>query len=200
MRDLKYAIVITGGISTGKSTACNLLRLYGYSVIDADKISHQSLDLARDKVVKKFGDGILSDGKIDRKKLAPIVFSDKNKMKILEDILHPMIRERIFMEALDLESYKKIYFIDIPLFFEANLKDKNTYPIEKILLIYAPKDLQLERLIKRDNLSKTEALKRIESQIDIETKKSLSTYVVENTSNLANLQSQIESFLRNIEV
>lgn len=192
---LENAIAITGGIASGKSSVCNLLKLYGYSIIDADKIAHNALNILKDEVVLEFGSKILdSSNNIDRKKLGAIVFCDDTKRKILEHILHPFIRNEILQIAKELEKYKKVYFVDIPLFFEA----KEKYPINRILLIYTPKQIQIDRLIKRDNIKAELALKKIESQIDIESKKALSTYIIDNSKDLAHLQSQIESFIKTL--
>lgn len=190
---LKNAIALTGGIASGKSSVCSLLKLYGYSIIDADEIAHIALECLRDKVILEFGGDILdSNGKIDRKKLGSIVFSNDNKRAILEHILHPFIRNEILRAANGLERDRKNYFVDIPLFFEV----KERYPIDRILLIYVPKEMQIERLMKRDGITRDLALKKIESQMDIESKKSLSTYVIDNSKDLIHLQSQVEGFLK----
>lgn len=195
MIELKNAIAITGGIATGKSSVCNLLKLYGYSIIDADTIAHNTLYCLHDKVVLAFGDGILdSNGNIDRKKLGEIVFSNPQKKEILQSILHPMIRNEILSRAEQLERYSKVYFVDIPLFFEV----KERYSINKVLLVYTPKEIQLNRLIKRDGIDVDLALKKIQSQMDIEAKKLLSTYIVDNSKDLSYLQLQIEAFLKTI--
>ncbi len=195
MIELKNAIAITGGIATGKSSVCNLLKLYGYSIIDADTIAHNTLYCLHDKVVLAFGDGILdSNGNIDRKKLGEIVFSNPQKKEILQSILHPMIRNEILSRAEQLERYSKVYFVDIPLFFEV----KERYSIHKVLLVYTPKEIQLNRLIKRDGIDVDLALKKIQSQMDIEAKKLLSTYIVDNSKDLSYLQLQIEAFLKTI--
>lgn len=195
MIELKNAIAITGGIATGKSSVCNLLKLYGYSIIDADTIAHNTLYCLHDKVVLAFGDGILdSNGNIDRKKLGEIVFSNPQKKEILQSILHPMIRNEILSRAEQLERYSKVYFVDIPLFFEV----KERYSIHKVLLVYTPKEIQLNRLIKRDGIDVDLALKKIHSQMDIEAKKLLSTYIVDNSKDLSYLQLQIEAFLKTI--
>lgn len=195
MIELKNAIAITGGIATGKSSVCNLLKLYGYSIIDADTIAHNALYCLHDKVVLAFGDGILdSNGNIDRKKLGEIVFSNPQKKEILQSILHPMIRNEILSRAEQLERYSKVYFVDIPLFFEV----KERYSIHKVLLVYTPKEIQLNRLIKRDGIDVDLALKKIQSQMDIEAKKLLSTYIVDNSKDLSYLQLQIEAFLKTI--
>lgn len=193
--ELKNAIAITGGIASGKSSVCNLLRLYGYSIIDADKIAHNALSVLKDKVILEFGTEILdSNVDIDRKKLGAIVFFDDKKRKKLEGILHPFIRNEILQKAKDLEKYKKAYFVDIPLFFEV----KEKYPINRILLVYTPKAIQIDRLIKRDNIKTELAIKKIQSQMDIESKIALSTDIIDNSKDLAHLQSQVESFIKTL--
>lgn len=194
------AIVLTGGIGSGKSTASRILKSLGYDVIDLDIISHNKLESSIDEIIKHFGKEILIENKIDRKKLADIVFSDKNKLSILENILHPQIRFEVYRQAKILESCNKIYFIDIPIFFEIREKQikekkKNTYDIDKILLIYAPKSLQIKRIMQRNNLSYNEALIRIENQIDIEKKKEKATFIIENTSDIETLKTNIEQLL-----
>lgn len=193
--ELKNAIAITGGIASGKSSVCSLLRLYGYSIIDADKIAHNALSVLKDKVILEFGTEILdSNVDIDRKKLGAIVFFDDKKRKKLEGILHPFIRNEILQKAKDLEKYKKAYFVDIPLFFEV----KEKYPINRILLVYTPKAIQIDRLIKRDNIKTELAIKKIQSQMDIESKIALSTDIIDNSKDLAHLQSQVESFIKTL--
>lgn len=193
--ELKNAIAITGGIASGKSSVCNLLRLYGYSIIDADKIAHNALSVLKDEVILEFGTEILdSNVDIDRKKLGAIVFFDDKKRKKLEGILHPFIRNEILQKAKDLEKYKKAYFVDIPLFFEV----KEKYPIDRILLVYTPKVIQIDRLIKRDNIKTELAIKKIQSQMDIESKIALSTDIIDNSKDLAHLQSQVESFIKTL--
>ena len=220
--DFKNAIAITGGIATGKSTACSILKLHGYPIIDTDLIAHDVLEQSANEVVRIFGDEILDScessedsGKsksdshesklqinrkqtqINRKKLGKIVFADKEKLRILESILHPKIRECVKIEAQKLESQNIIYFIDIPLFFELQEQGRG-YAISRVLLIYAPRDLQLARIQKRDNLSIDEAKTRLSNQMDIESKKQKADFVIENTGNVRDLQTKIEAFLKTI--
>lgn len=193
------AIAITGGIGSGKSTACNLLRLYGYSIIDVDSISHSKLDESADEIISIFGEKVVENNKINRKKLGSIVFNNKIKLAQLESILHPKIRNEVEAQAKKLESTLngKPYFIDIPIFFE--LKEKNNgYDIAKVLLIYTTKNLQIERTMKRDGLSYDETIARINNQIDIEKKKVQATYVIENTKSIKELQTNIEAFLKTL--
>ena len=209
--DFKNAIAITGGIATGKSTVCSILKLHGYPIIDTDLIAHDVLEQSANEVVRIFGDEILdlcessddsgdshkSKLQINRKKLGKIVFADKEKLRILESILHPKIRECVKIEAQKLESQNIIYFIDIPLFFELQEQGRD-YAISRVLLIYTPRDLQLERIQKRDNLSIDEAKMRLSNQMDIESKKQKADFVIENTGNVRDLQTKIEVFLKKI--
>ncbi len=190
----KYAIALTGGIATGKSTVCNILKLYGFSIIDADKIAHKVLEEQKESISKIFGKEYIKDNKVDRKKLAKLIFSNKEAKNSLEKLLHPLIKERITKESLKLEKYKVPYIIDIPLFFET----KN-YPIKRVVVVYAPKVIQLKRLIKREGLDEVEAKKRISSQMDIEEKKKLATFIIDNSKDLKHLQKEIEKFIQKVE-
>lgn len=197
MPSLKYGVAITGGIGTGKSSVSTILRLYGYTIIDADKVAHQVLNDNTSSVVDLFSDDILGkDDKIDRKKLGEMVFGDYTQKKKLEDLLHPKIRDEILSQANQLESYSQHYFLDIPLFFEVG--GKKTYDVAQVLLIYATKELQLKRIVARDGLSQEDAMKRIEAQMDIEEKKLQSENIIENTKGLKELQEEIEKFLQKL--
>jgi len=183
--DFKYAIVLTGGIATGKSTVAKILSSFDFTIIDADKISHEVLDIHYKKIEQLFGKKVIKNQKVDRKTLGAIVFSDEQKRKELESLLHPLIFEEIKRLSCIEDKKEKPYFIDIPLFFET----KN-YPIKKSLVVYAPKAYQLKRLMQRDGYNKQEALSRIESQMDIEEKVKLATYMIDNTENIETLTSK----------
>ena len=197
--DFKYGIVITGVIASGKSTALNILRERGYSVLCADTIAHDMLNANALKVAQVFGSDLLeyngAKAMINRAKLGKIVFSDANERKKLEEILHPLISEQIFKEIKILERDKKLYFVDIPLFFESGGLDK--YRL-KCALIYAPKELILKRLMARNDLSKNDALLRISAQMDIEQKRALSDYIIDNSTDLQSLERNIDEFLKQV--
>ena len=189
----KNAIALTGGISTGKSTVCNLFKLHGFLTIDADKIAHRLLDENSHKIASMFGEQYVENGKVLRKELGKIIFSnEENKLK-LEALLHPLIKEEIIKESKIFEEQNKPYFVDIPLFFE-----KMHYPIPKSLVIYTPKDLQVERLMKRDNISEDEAKLKISNQMDIEEKRKLADMVIDNSQNLKHLQNEVERIIGEI--
>jgi len=185
---LKNAIVLTGGIASGKSTVAALMQLFGFRVIDADKIAHEVLNSSSSEIASTFGDEYVDSGVVNRKKLGSLVFANKEKRLELEAIVHPKIRVEILEQASKQEKLGKPYFIDIPLFFER----EGAYDIEKVLVVYTPKEIQLERLIKREGLSEQEAKQRIDAQLSIDSKKAKATYIIDNSKDLAHLQSECE--------
>jgi len=185
--NFNYAIALSGGIATGKSTVASLFMLHGFLTIDADKITHRLLDENHWKIADMFGIGYVENGKVLRKKLGFLIFNDVDEKKKLEIFLHPLIKKEIIKEALLFEEQKKPYLIDIPLFFE-----NRNYDIINSIVVYIPKDLQIKRLIKRDKCNKNDALSRINSQMDIEDKKQLATFIIDNTKDLRSLQNEVE--------
>jgi dephospho-CoA kinase len=180
-------VVITGGICSGKSTASKIFEKYGFYIIDADKIAHKMLDENISAIKEIFGDEYVKSGKVDRKKIAKVVFSDKRKKEELEALLHPLIKEEIGKEIKRAEKEGKRYLLDIPLFFETG-----NYKADKVILIYVDRKTQLLRLQKRDGLSCDEAQKRIKSQIDIEKKREMSDIVIDNTKSIRDLEDEIK--------
>jgi len=190
----KNAIVLTGGIASGKSTACSLLKLYGFRVIDADKIAHTVLENQSSQIAKKFGSQFVTNGKVNRKALGKLVFANKDKRQELEDILHPKIKESILQEAQKQEKLGKPYIIDLPLYFER----EGLYDFNRVIVVYTPMQTQLQRLIKREGLSHEEAQQRIDAQLPIEFKKQNATYVIDNSTDLINLQNECEKVKKEI--
>ncbi|ADR32769.1 dephospho-CoA kinase [Sulfuricurvum kujiense DSM 16994] len=190
----EYAIALTGGIATGKSTVASLLGLNGLRIIDADTIAHRILDENSAWVSERFGSEFVKNGKVDRPSLGKIVFADAQAKKELENFLHPKIRAAIEEESEKQDRLKYPYLIDIPLFFETA-----SYPIKNSVVVYTPKALQLERFMKRNGFSEEESLRRIESQMDIEEKKKRATWVIDNSSNLKHLQCECEQFVESIK-
>ncbi|MFT2650189.1 dephospho-CoA kinase [Helicobacter pylori] len=193
---LKNAIALTGGIGTGKSTTIKILESQGYRILDADKIAHQLLQERRFEIAQHFGSDILEKDILNRKKLGVIVFQNTNELKWLEDFLHPLIRECMLQKAYELEKNHQAYFLDIPLFFEVG--GKKCYPVSKVVLIYAPRVLQIERLLERDKLKEAEILQRLACQIDIEQKRAMSDCIIDNSSSLKDLNKQVERFLKTL--
>ena len=196
MQKFPNAYVITGSIASGKSTVVNLLKERGFSVIDADLIAHEQLEICKGEIVREFGEQILDEaGKIDRKKLGAIVFREPKKLKNLEQILHPKIKAEIFFKASQLECLEQIYFVDIPLFFE---KKERYAEFKNVAVIYAPKELLLSRLMSRNALNLEDAKARAELQMDIEQKKKMAKFVIDNSGDRENLELELEKFLKQI--
>jgi len=181
------AIVLTGGIATGKSTVANLFKLHGFLTIDADAIAHKLLDIHNDTISSLFGKEYVDNGKVLRKKLGSLIFSNKEQKKKLEEFIHPLIKEEIASQASLFEKNNKPYLVDIPLFFE-----KQNYDIKKSIVVYVPKNIQIERLMKRDGSTKEDATLRIDNQMDIEEKKKLGNYIINNSNDITHLVQEVE--------
>ena len=184
----EYAVVLTGSIATGKSTVAEVFSSFGWSVIDADKIAHTILDKQYEAIASMFGEGYIVNSKVKREELGKLIFKDKKKKEELEALLHPLIYQEIEYLSLKEDRFKKPYLIDIPLFFETK-----RYPIEKSLVVYTTKDEQLKRLMQRNGYNMQEALSRIASQIDIEKKRQMATYVITNINDLEALTNECKS-------
>lgn len=178
-----YAIALTGSIATGKSMVATFFKGFGFDIIDADSIAHTILDTQCETIAEMFGAEVLHQDKVDRKALGAIVFGDTKKRAQLEALLHPLIYRHIEHLAIALDKKREPYLVDIPLFFE-----NKSYLIEKVIVVYTPKALQLQRLIKRDNSSQIDAQKRIDTQISIEEKRAYATYVIDNSSTVEALE------------
>ena len=152
-------VAIVGNIASGKSIVEKYLEK-SYPVIDTDKITHDLLEKNQAKILEMFNkNDLLDNGFLSRKKLSNLVFSNNELLKKLENFLHPLIREEI-LKFFENNKNKKLIFVSVPLLFEA--KFENLF--DKIIFIYANDNLRLERLMKRNNLSKTEALKTPHNQ------------------------------------
>ena len=211
MPQFKHAIVITGSIGSGKSAVCELLRDRGFEIIDADKISHDVLDRCAAQVTEIFGvqyvvqkdvqaenldshaEFGVSSG-VDRKKLGELVFKNPAELAKLEALLHPKITAEILSQAQALEVKGKLYFVDIPLFFEG----KRYEFFDKVAVVYAPKDTLIERVMKRNELSYDAAKHRVELQTDIEQKRAMADFIIDNSGDLQNLRDETGSFLEKI--
>ncbi len=191
--DFEYAVALTGGIASGKSTATIMLSLFGFRFIDADKIAHQIIETQHQKIINIFGETSIVDGKVDRKALGKIIFSNKEKKKELEELMHPLIYKEILAQSKRQDKHQKPYLIDIPLFFE-----KGNYPIAESVVVYTPKSKQIQRLMDRDNITKEEAIQKIESQMPIEEKRNNATYVIDNSGNLKLLEQECEKVKKSI--
>ena len=189
-------IGITGSIACGKSTVSNYLKSKGYIVIDADKIGHEALDddYVKEKLILAFGNEILEDNKINRQKLGELVFGNSSNLNVLNSIIHPEIRKKI-LEKIDKNNDKEFIFIDVALLFEAKFDDL----VGKIIVVYVDKNTQLTRLMKRNSISKKEALSRIVSQMSPIEKAKLGDYTVNNNLDVINTYEQVDKVLSELK-
>lgn len=191
---------LTGGIASGKSTVSNILMKKGYRVIDADKIARRVVEVGKPsymKIVEEFGPEILLDDKtINRKALGNIIFNDEGAREKLNKITHPYIFQTIKDNLERLCKDNHIVFLDIPLLFEEfSLLKRNDIQFDEIVLVYIDKELQIERLKKRDKISREEALKKIEVQLAMDEKIKRSSKTINNSGDLKYLNEQIEKLL-----
>ncbi len=198
MSKQKYLVVLTGGIASGKSTVAAIFREHGIDVIDADKIAHNIMEPNQSgwKLIKQhFGDDFFNnDHSFNRHKMRELVFQNPQQKKQLEQILHPLIRAE--MDKKYQQSNSPFVLFDIPLFAENARFYYQTWPIKKVLVIDSPPQLQLSRLMLRDNLTRDEALKIIQSQTSRKERNQLASDLVENTSTLDALKTRINSLCK----
>ena len=180
---------LTGGIGSGKSTAVKIFKELGIDSIDADNIAKNILDSnknARKLFIEEFGDKyILKNHKINRDLLREDIFNDKSKIKKLESIIHPIVREEIFKFIQKSESIYTI--IDVPLIFET--KSEDFY--NKIVVVDCDTNTQILRASQRDNQTEESILKIIGNQASREERFSIADYVINNDSSYGNLKKEV---------
>lgn len=185
---------LTGGIACGKSLVSNEMSRLGAYVVDADIIAREVVEPdmpAWRDIKEEFGDTILKkDNTLNRKLLADIIFNDPDKRKILEEITHPRIiaeQERLVKELIE-SGYNGLIVINAALLIEAGYHRQ----MEKVIVVYARRDVQLTRIMHRDNLSKEDAVKRIESQMPIEHKIEYADFIIDNSHSIEDTINQVE--------
>ena len=195
---MTLVVGLTGGIASGKSTVSSMLKEMNITVIDADieaRLAVQQGEPAYKRIIEAFGsDILLSDGEIDRQKLATIIFHDEQRRELLNKIVHPEVRRRMNDKKEAAINFEEtIVVLDIPLLFESKL----TYMVEKTLLVYTDRSIQLKRLMERNSLSSDEAEARIQSQMPISEKRELADEVIDNNGSLSDTKKQLDELLLN---
>ncbi len=188
-------IGITGGIASGKSTVTNFLRQQGFQVVDADAVVHQLQQPGGrlfEALVQHFGQEIiLENGELNRPLLASLIFSNPEEREWSRITQGEIIREELATLRDQLVQTEAIFFMDIPLLFE---QDYSAW-FDETWLVYVDRDVQVERLIKRDQLSKVEAESRLAAQWPLEEKKDLASHVLDNNGNQDQLLNQVRILL-----
>lgn len=190
---MKRVFFVTGGIASGKSSFMQMAMQRGFACISADKVAHQILEQNGRELAEYLGiSSFLQDGAVNRKKLGELVFSDKSLRKKLENFMHPKIYAII---TAWLAKQNGVVFAEIPLFFES----KNYEHLGKVILIYAPKELCLKRLMARNDLNLNEANLRIKAQIDIEQKRKLADIIIENIGSNDEFKAKCAEFFEKLK-
>lgn len=187
-------IGLTGGIACGKNKVADIFHELGFYTIDSDVISRKVMEkgkIAYLKIVDYFGSDILdNNGEIIRKKLGSIVFSDKDKLKVLEEIVHPAI----FDYEKKLRS--QIYGIDdkaVIITHAAKMIESGSFSnYDALIVVTADKNIQLERLIKRDNITIEQAENILDNQLSNEERLKFADFIIDNSSDLDNLYTEVK--------
>jgi dephospho-CoA kinase len=193
---MSLVIGLTGGIASGKSTVSTMLKEMDISVVDADieaRLAVMKGEPVYFKIIEMFGREILlEDGEIDRQKLGSVIFHQAKKRQMLNEIVHPEVRKRMWDQT---EKAKKngeeVVVLDIPLLFESKL----TYMVDKTLLVYVDAETQLQRLIARNKLSVEDAEARIRSQLPLADKIKLADAVIDNNGSITDTKKQLNEIL-----
>ena len=188
-------IGITGGIASGKSTVTNFLREQGFQAVDADAVVH---DLQKpggrlyQLLVQHFGQEIiLENGELNRPLLASLIFSNPEEREWSKQTQGEIIREELAALRDELAQTEAIFFMDIPLLFEQGYANW----FDETWLVYVDRDVQVERFMKRDQLSKEVAESRLSAQWSLEEKKKLASHILDNNGSRDQLVSQVVKLL-----
>lgn len=193
----RLRIGLTGGIASGKSTVAEMLADCGAVVVDSDVLAREVVEPGTDglaRIVERFGDQVLTDGRLDRPALARIVFSDADARRDLEAIIHPAVRSR----ALELEAEAgpdAVAVLVIPLLVETGQQTS----FDAVIVVDVPEELQRQRLIARDRMSVEDANARIAAQATRADRLAAATLVIDNSSpDLADLRRRVTSAYRSL--
>ena len=188
-------IGITGGIASGKSTVTNFLRKQGFQVVDADAVVHQLQKPGGrlfQALVQHFGQKIiLENGELNRPLLASLIFSNPEEQEWSKQTQGEIIREELAALRDQLAQTEAIFFMDIPLLFE---QDYSAW-FDETWLVYVDRDVQVERFMKRDYLSKEVAESRLATQWSLEEKKKLASHILDNNGSRDQLVTQVVKLL-----
>lgn len=193
-------IGITGGIASGKSLVSEYLTAQGYAIVDADIVAREVVAPGSDglhQVAAIFGKEIVTEnGQLNRKRLGQIVFADPQKLRTLNNILQPLIRQRIGQELHDLRAQGQDYvFLVAPLLFEQNYQAT----CDVIMVVTVSPEVQLQRLMNRDHLNTKQARERIAAQWPLSRKVALADVVINNDGTATATQAQLADWLKRMQ-
>jgi dephospho-CoA kinase len=184
---------LTGGIGSGKSLVSQRFRELGADVIDADQLAREVVEPGAptlDEIRKSFGEEILlENGRLNRPKLASMIFGDPAARARLDAITHPAIQERMRQEVANRAERPGLLILDIPLLYENGRQDQ----VEKVIVVWVDRPTQLIRLMQRSGLSHSQAEERIDSQMPLDEKRRRADEVIDNTGTIEETQRQVDA-------
>ncbi|MEB2819325.1 dephospho-CoA kinase [Campylobacter upsaliensis] len=192
---MKNAYFVSASIACGKSSFVKIANELGFESLSADLIANEITQKNAAVLAEMFLLNLDKEGKIDKKALANLIFKDKKAKEKLENFMHPKIREELLRKMQILEQKGRIFFVEVPLFFESDFYQN----LGKSVLIYAPKNVSLQRLMQRDGLDKDEALRRIKSQMDIEKKREMADFVIQNIGSYEEFRQNCVKFIKSLK-
>ena len=196
MKTKKLILGITGGIASGKTTVMKMLADAGLPTLCSDDLAHACIRRgtpAYRAILARFGSGILGgDRQIDRKKLGRIVFNDPLQRRQLERIVHPCVIRGL---RQFIKRHRGVMALDIPLLYEAGYEDL----VNSVIVVYSTRTQQLKRLMRRSGMSRSEASRRVASQLPIEEKCRRANLVLDNSRTLESLRDQVQKLLKELK-
>ena len=192
---------LTGGVASGKTAVSQVLREEGAYIIDADQIARELVQPhkpAWNEIIRAFGKEILQeDRSVDRKELADKIFADPEQRKVLNQILHPRIKEEIARRAREIgqKNPEAIVVIDAPLLVELGMH----HNVDRLIVVTSTQTQQMERLKKRDGRSPEEALRLLSSQMPVEEKEKLADFVVRNEGSLEEMKKRAKKVFKELK-
>ncbi|MEA4996257.1 MAG: dephospho-CoA kinase [Petrimonas sp.] len=186
---------VTGGIGSGKSVVCEVLRLHGIPVFDADREAkklNETSPVIREKLINNFGPDLYLNDRLDRKKLASLIFNNKENLRTTNAIIHPELAKH-FVKWADQRKHYAVVAIDAAVLFEAGFQSL----LDKTIIVLAPLETRIERAVKRDHLSKEQVMARASSQMKDEEKARLADFTIHNDGRHSLLE-QVEQILQEV--
>ena len=189
---------LTGGIASGKSTVCKAFSRLGAKVLDADEVAREVVLPGRSawtKLKQVFGSEFFSpDGYLDRGRMRKLIFADPVKRRQINTIVHPEVVREINRryEKMSAMETGEVFIVDIPLLLEVGAADR----FDLVLVVYVDEEVQLERLVRRDGLSREEARQALRVQIPLREKAEMADFVIDNNGSLQQTEAQVEELWR----
>src|SRR6266852_2012374 len=191
---------LTGGVGSGKSTVAEMMRDLGAQVVDADEAAHAVYEPGSpgfDAVVREFGAEYVDGGRIDRSRLGELVFHDDDARRRLNSIVHPLVREWMAQHTAEAaERGAEVVVQDVPLLFENGLERL----FSTVVLVYAPEEVQVERLVSGRGYTPERARAMIAAQMPIENKRGLAHHVINNSGSIDETKAQVKAVWRQLVV